>query len=405
MKINIRTISVTISIIALFASVLPIGITWVRYIDDIVPLSFGIIWIYGLINKRKNKKGLYKIGFLLLAICAIGMVSNLVSSLAKPYPILIDMYSFLKIFFVYLGTYSLLGEKENVAEKVINHTAKFSGAFIIVGFIFGVLNFLGVVNMYDNLRFGIKTYHFIFSNASQYGVLVGVALAFVIYSKPKPKCLFLLEIMALATMIMTLKGMSLIIVAVYISMNLVAHRKVKIRQIVLVGMVLVFILRYQIYTYLLDATAPRAIFLRYGAITANKYFPLGSGFATWGSDAAGKYYSPLYYEYGLNNRNVFIYDYAGGTALDDAYLGMAIGQFGWIGTALLATIFAIIGKRLFLLQNGDEKSKFITFALFTSLCGMAVMTGSIKGTPGQLMMLCIQIYCIVTQSHRKKQMI
>ena len=192
-----------------------------------------------------------------------------------------------------------------------------------------------------------------------------------------------------------MKGMALIIAAVYVAMLLVVNKRIKLWQMILVGAVLAFVLRYQIYTYLLDETAPRAILIRYGAVTANTYFPFGGGFATWASDAAGKFYSPLYSRYGLNMRNAFIYDYAGGTALDDAYLGMAIGQFGWVGTVILGVVFWMIGEKLFKTRTSFDRAKYISIALFACFCGMAVMAGSIKGVPGQLMLLAIQIFCLM----------
>lgn len=391
-KINKKSFCVSTAVIMLFLSIVPGAPSWFGLIDDVIPLIFGIIWCVHFVTQRRigKERNLF---ILLLSVCAIGLVSNLISGLAKITPIVLDLFSFLKMFFVYLGLYALLDGKQYLTVRIVSVISKFCKGFLIISFLFGLLNLVGAVRMYDNMRFGITNYHFIFGNASQFGILVGVAFAFVVYSEPK--YIHFYEIIAMSTLIFTMKGMALIIAAVYIAMLLVINKKIKIWQLALVGVVLVFVLRYQIYTYLLDETAPRAILIRYGAVTANTYFPLGGGIATWASDAAGKYYSPLYSRYGLNTRNAFIYDYVGGTALDDAYLGMAIGQFGWLGTIILGIVFWMIGRKIFKKITFFDKAKYISIALFASLCGMAVMAGSIKGVPGQLMLLALQIFCIM----------
>lgn len=394
--INVKSFGVSAAIIMLFLSILSGGPSWFGLIDDVIPLVFGMIWCKHFLSKKHIEKE-NVLFVLLFIICVIGLLSNIFSGLAQAKPILLDLFSFLKMYFVYLGVYALLDGKQHLAAKVVSSVSKFGKFFLIVSFIFGVLNISGVVQMYDNMRFGITNYHFIFGNASQFGILVGVAFAFVIYSKPKYVHFY--EIIAMATLVFTMKGMALIIAAVYIAMLLVVNKRIKIWQIALVGIVLLFILRYQIYTYLLDETAPRAILIKYGIVTANTYFPLGGGFATWGSDAAGKYYSPLYSRYGLNMRNAFIYDYAGGTALDDAYLGMAIGQFGWVATILLGIVFWMIGMKLFKTNTTYDRAKYISIGLFASFCGMAVMAGSVKGTPGQLILLAIQIFCFMNNEN------
>ena len=67
-----------------------------------------------------------------------------------------------------------------------------------------------------------------------------------------------------------------------------------------------------------------------------RLFPFGSGFGTFGTDASGRYYSPLYYKYGLN----FIYgcrpdDYqTDHSFFMDTFFPVVIGQFGIIGTLL-----------------------------------------------------------------------
>lgn len=97
---------------------------------------------------------------------------------------------------------------------------------------------------------------------------------------------------------------------------------------------------FQIQTYLMNVNAPRYLFFYYGGKTANTYFPLGSGFATFGSDQAARNYSRLYYQYGFNS--LFGMNTKDGSFLSDTFWPMAIGQFGWIGSILYILIYVRI---------------------------------------------------------------
>lgn len=367
------------------------GASFMGYMDDIIPLFMLLYAVRGAITKRISKT-CHQIGVLLSLICLFGFVSNLMTSMNNNVvDIISDCYSFIKMFAVYIGVDYLLYNNPEAADDTILGVSKIAKLFIIVSFIFGVLNFMGIVNMSEQVRFGMNTFSFIFGNASQYGVVLGVALAIIIFSNPKH--LFFYEIIGLITMVFTLKGMTLIIVAIYVSMSLISIGKVKLIHIVIVGGLLLFVLRYQIATYLLDQTAPRAILIRYGAITANTYFPVGSGFGTYGSAVAAKHYSPLYTQYGFYGRRALMYSADDtSSALFDCYLGMALGQFGWIATVLLIAVFAMIGRDIFNKENNDKKSFFISIGLFFCMCGMAIMAGSVKNIPGQTILIALALY-------------
>ena len=90
------------------------------------------------------------------------------------------------------------------------------------------------------------------------------------------------------------------------------------------------------------------------------YFPLGPGFGTFGTDSAAKYYSPLNYQYDLNN----IWglnpddDTAGTTFYSDTFYPL-LAQFGVIGVVLF---FLFLKKRWVdgtNLENEDMYKLFI----------------------------------------------
>ena len=95
--------------------------------------------------------------------------------------------------------------------------------------------------------------------------------------------------------------------------------------------------QFQIQNYFLNDTAPRLVLLNYGLKTALAYFPLGSGFATYGSPVAASYYSPLYLLYGFNNK--YGMSKTDTSFLNDNYWPTIIGQFGFLGLIIALIIF------------------------------------------------------------------
>lgn len=367
------------------------GVPICGYMDDIIPLFMLFFATIGIILKKISISS-YRIAIILIGICAIGLISNIRSSVNTNFvDIVSDLFSFIKMFAVYIGVEYLVMNDVEAVDDAINSLSKIGKLFIIISFVFGLLNFVGIVNMSTQVRFGINTFCFIFSNASQYGVVLGVTLAIIIFSNPKH--LIFYEVIGIITMIFTLKGMALIIVTIYVIMNLLSTDRIKLIHIILVSGLLAFVLRYQIATYLLDETAPRAILIRYGAITANTYFPLGSGFGTYGSAIAAKHYSSLYVQYGFLGRRALMYTSGDKvSALFDCYLGMSLGQFGWIATALLVGAFALIGKDVLNKKNDDKKSFYICLGLLLCMYGMAIMAGSVKNIPGQTILITLVLY-------------
>ena len=100
------------------------------------------------------------------------------------------------------------------------------------------------------------------------------------------------------------------------------------------------------------------------------YCPLGSGFATSGSDMAQRYYSQLYDLFGWRNSWGFGPD---STFLNDNFFASIIGQFGWIGFAVY--LYAMF--RLFMMVNSKLVKKRIKITgIATVLTMLAVMIGS-----------------------------
>ena len=71
----------------------------------------------------------------------------------------------------------------------------------------------------------------------------------------------------------------------------------------------------------------------------NDYFPFGSGFATYANAASGRWYSPLYHKYNMDN--IFGLTEGETKFVSDAYYP-TLAQFGYVGVALFVLFIAYI---------------------------------------------------------------
>ena len=185
-------------------------------------------------------------------------------------------------------------------------------------------------------RNGIKSFYFIVGFQHLFSILVLCALLIILSRKYDLRYILI----AIVQMILTLKGPSIIwSVTILFILYYFKRDREKIDKWVYVVLLLFCIIfgQFQIQNYFLNDTAPRLVLFNYGLKTALAYFPLGSGFATYGSPVAASYYSPLYQLYGFNNK--YGMSKTDTSFLNDNYWPTIIGQFGFLGLIIALIIF------------------------------------------------------------------
>lgn len=120
-------------------------------------------------------------------------------------------------------------------------------------------------------------------------------------------------------------------------------KRVKFRHILIVGASLVAVAWDKIYLYYIFAADPTRDYARYrltatGFQILKDYFPLGTGWGTWGSYYAYLEYSPVYFIYGLQSHHEL--GIQNKKYMMDTYLGSVLGESGFLGVISLA-IFII----------------------------------------------------------------
>ena len=325
-------------------------ITFLKYSDEIVAmLSFIYVLFYFIKNKIEIKD--YRTKTLLCCICVtiIGILSNMISKVQdNNIAIMLDVVGNFKITITALA-FSLMINKDISIDisKKLNNISKF---FIISGFICGIISIFFNIGMRGQMRFGRYGFNFIFKYAHVFAIFLYIALLIIAINTKKRKKLYIYSIMVIVQLILTTKGTSfvgaasILILLWYFRIKERKNKngKINISIIILMGIFSIILGRYQIESYFMNDNAPRAILLKEGINIAKEYFPIGAGFATFGSDMAAKYYSNIYYDlgfynyYGMNPEDT--------SFLNDNYWPMIIAQFGIIGFLLVAYIIYILFK-------------------------------------------------------------
>ena len=277
---------------------------------------------------------------LLIAVIGIGILSNIMNKLAYSwFSVAVDAISETKFLWtLFAFKYYITSSAYDDMSRALRPLAKW---FCYLAGVLAVVSQFINLGMTENERYGIKSYNFVFPMSFQFLAVALVAIAVLSISR-NYKNNRLSYIAVCIGLILATKSSPLLfsVMFVFLLIYFQKRAKLKTRTIIIMAILVLILGSFQIQTYLMNVNAPRYLFFYYGGKTANTYFPLGSGFATFGSDQAARNYSRLYYQYGFNS--LFGMNTKDGSFLSDTFWPMAIGQFGWIGSALYMLIYVRI---------------------------------------------------------------
>lgn len=376
------------------------GITQVAYADEILCIICGFYILY--LSFKKGIKGSDFALIVLFIICAlIGLIGNAFSKvISNLLPIIVDLICLAKMFFVFLVYKEVAkADAKMIMMKYLCNIAKLT---IILGAIFGTISLFVDLGMSGEKRYGIPSFGFIFQNEGRYGYIVACCLIIILICEKRKNKIHFYELLSALNIIYTTKGVCYIILVCYIIFNIMWRKRDKLSPGNIVALIIGGTLAssLQINIYLRDYNSPRVRLIRYGFKTANKYFPFGSGFATYGSDMAMKNYSKLYDLYGFNK--LYGLSREVGNCLNDCYLGMVVGQFGYIGTAIfvimLFMVFIPINK-----INLGKKVKALAISIFIGLVISSIGTAIIKSSIGVFTFAILGIVCGYSQRKKASQ--
>lgn len=148
---------------------------------------------------------------------------------------------------------------------------------------------------------------------------------------------------------------------------------------------------------------PRLILLKDSLRIMSEYFPFGTGFASFGSPVAARYYSKMYKNlgylsyYGMNPED--------GQFLSDNFWPTIFGEFGLLGTAIYIYIIALLGKKCINKFNrGEVGSGFIMLMIITYMVITSLAETSFFN-PTSMLIFMIFAFCEVKGKDRDTEAI
>lgn len=375
---------------SLFAFMLPfslyvennLGISWIGYTDEVLCIICIVYIMY--FSFKRGIRGSDLALIIMLIICSIvTFLGNTVSGISKDwFSIAVDFIALAKMFTVFI-VYKQVASLDK-KQVMVSYLIPLCKVLILTGSACGFISLFADIGMTNGTRYGIPSFQFIFSNEARYGFIVVSCLLILMLTKMPKKKLIFYEALTFFSMILTTKGVVYIVLVCYAVLRIMWRRKKDTKFTPLNAIFLAIAgtaaSTYQIETYLKDTSSPRNILIKYGFVTANKYFPFGSGFATYGSDQAAKNYSSLYYQYGFHK--VFGLSPDRGMFLNDCYMGMVFGEYGYIGAAIFILMLAMIFIPLNKINNLGKETKALTLSVFIGLVVSCIGTAIIKSSIG-----------------------
>jgi hypothetical protein len=198
---------------------------------------------------------------------------------------------------------------------------------------------LGFVDSkYD--RFGLPAFAFGSHPTFTGAVICGFISLLLFDYKKNAVWIVLCCIIAMATL--RFKAIAYISVVIMMILFVNTKAKLKLKHIIIASLLCIIIAYDQILYYFFNYDSSRAMAFITSLKIGRVFFPIGSGFATFGTMMSGQYFSKVYDIYGLSDRWGFMpeaYSFIG-----DGGLATVIGQFGIIGLGLIIYMTLLIYK-------------------------------------------------------------
>lgn len=370
------------------------------YLDEVIGLLSAIYVIF--LRNKVERRDLITI-VILFVVVVIGIISNLLFNLNNSFfSIAVDIIAETKLLFSFFFIKYFLSTDEK--KQIINLLIPMAKLYTVLSFVCSILSQFVNLGMTGEIRYGIKSFQFFFNMNFQYvAVFMLVFGILVCNTKMSEKKKIYYYFMALISLILSTKAPPIMFSIIFVSLSFYfkRHKKLNFAVIALGVGVLIYAGQYQINEYLFtDTDSPRKLFFQYAFKTANTYFPLGSGFGTFGSDQAVRIYSPLYYQYGFDKLNGMSPDNP--AFLSDTFWPMAIGQFGWFGAILYLLVYILMFLSLVNKDFGYQTRAFL-FAAFLQYMIHGVGSAILSNSAGMIGFMALAIFSVVNEDEKNKK--
>ncbi len=335
-----------------------------KYIDELYSLLFIPIF---LISTKVQKKELTKkhtmIFVMLLILTIIGLIPNFIYHYQSSSYIIMDILLLFK-FYLSMFLSFLLFDINILNDNNCLKMRKHLRFIIIILFAATIINYVFDVWPNSSLRYGLMPNQVFFGHPTKLSAVLFFLLSFYIISnKGEMDFYYVLIYIMIASTLRTKSLCALLCAIVLMVYVMKKNKKIDIKKLALIGGVICLLGFNTFKYYFLSDGFARSEIMFASLEIASDYFPLGTGFGTFGSWASGLSYSKVYYLYGLNNVwGISPYDFS---AIADSFWPTLLGQFGYFGAILYLLILIKLFSNIQKDFNPEQKyiyiSKLIAF--------------------------------------------
>lgn len=340
-----------------------------QYVDELFGM-LGFFYIYRHWNSLSDREK--RIVRLSVMLICVGLIGTLIAKLQMGYyPLALDAFQCTKCFIVFIYANHVVYEMDDKDKiYIIDKINTLLLPFLIVAFGFAMVNLVADIGMHNTVRHGMRAFMFLCRKSGTFSDLYYYYLIFLTVGYQitnRKKYYRVVIILALITWTLTLRTRSIVYAPLFLLMYwwlVIKNRELKahISSVLLAGMLVLMLGAEKIEsTYADEEAGPRAVLLTYGIKTMLTYMPFGAGLGTYGTDVAAKWYSPLYYDYGIYQLwgmgpedNMFLHD---------NYWPAIMGEFGLIGLIIVALIIIVIVSEIYKKYYYNQVGLLITMFL------------------------------------------
>lgn len=324
------------------------------YMANVIVIIFSLVLIVNfkkILSVKINKIYIFLI-YAFIFMSLIGLISTYINKIQPIKSSVLDWFLFSRYMIIYI--YILFFIEGSTKKYIIGILLNSIKIWTVLNFILLIFNLIHPIFPVADIRFGLPSQQLLYLRPVNLATLSYVS--WIILSKEKN--FFVYQGMALILALSTLRSKIIILLLAYflykayVSITKNTSWIFKISGLTTIIFILILNFKSTLYLKLFNTTtAARSILLRNGIKVAKDYFPMGAGFATFGSYSSFVNYSPLYEKLGMNHQYGFLrHGYYYGM---DSYFSMIVAQFGFIGMSLFLSIIFLL---LFNFRMSDKYS-------------------------------------------------
>lgn len=352
-------IAVIVFLILLFQIPLQNKFTIFQYADEVIPISLFVFAILNIFIKKKIEKDTLQIGVLMAVFLLLGLLGNMFFYRIKLNAIIQDIVISFKFLFLSLGLVECGLYTSSRCKHLVSNFCKLC---TIIFLVLVILNLILHIYPINEIRFGFQSQELFFLHPTYFAAALNcLIIALLLCDKTKYKFIYIFILSVLVISTLRIKAIASILVLWCLIIFKVFGKKIKKRYIVFIGIIALFLAWYQIQFYYFNNDGfARTALLKNSFLLAKDHFPIGTGFATFGSWTSGEFYSPVYYDYHLNE--IWGLMPKMHSFIADTFWPAVLGQFGIMGLM----IFCILLYKLYIYfkKRFSRKYEYILLYVF-----------------------------------------